>query len=99
MSGIRDGGGNAAVSDRRKCYSREETLKQVVFYHANQKNMYRTGKCFCLISKTAMRWVKDEEKSGASKQGSKRMNFSGSSDHPQVEAQLYQEYTKLEARN
>lgn len=78
---------------KRKSYTREEKLKVLFFYHGN--NLYQTCKKFDLNSKTVLRWIKDEDKIKKTKKGRKRVQFQRSSQYPEMETRLHEEYKDL----
>ena len=83
------------TKSKRNSYSREDRLKCVNFYFRNSKNKYRTCKMFNLNSRTFNRWISDEDKIRCSKKGSKRSKFERSSQYPEMEEQLHDEYKDL----
>ena len=46
-------------------------------------------------SRTLTRWIEDERDIRRSKKGSKRVKFKRSSQYPELEEQLYEEYKDL----
>ena len=65
----------------------------IAFYHSS--NLYKTSREFSLNTKTILRWVKDEQKIGGSKKGSRRAVFQRSALFPDMEERLYGEYKEL----
>ena len=83
------------VKRKRKSYTREEKVKVVNSYYANDRNLYQTCKQFSMNSKTVLRWIRDEEKIRDSKKGSKRVKFERSAENHEVEERLHGEYKEL----
>ena len=77
----------------RRSYTREFKLQCVEEY--KRSNLYQTCKRHGLNTKTLQRWIKDHDVIAKSSKGSKKVNHHRAPPHPEMEAQLIEEFREL----
>ncbi len=87
----------APVTFSRKSYTREEKIGILNFYH-DGNTQYRTCKEFNLNTRTLERWIKNEQKIRGSKRGTRKMGSGRQAFYPDMEAELYKQFSELRVK-